>query len=52
MRIKAKLAAIALGTALMFVGATAARADDWGHGCDARIRKERRDLQRAINRHG
>jgi len=52
MKIKAKLAAIALGAALMFVGATAARADDWGRGCDARIRNEQRDLQRAINRYG
>ena len=52
MRIKAKLAAIALGVALMFAGATAVRADDWGRGCDARIRKEQRDLDRAIYRYG
>ncbi len=52
MRIKAKLAAIALGAALMFLGATAARADNWDRGCDARIRKEQRDLQRDINRYG
>ena len=52
MRIKAKLVAIALGAALMFLGATAARADNWDRGCDARIRKEQRDLQRDINRYG
>jgi hypothetical protein len=52
MRIKAKLAAIALGAALMFLGATAARADNWNRGCDARIRNEQRDLQRDINRYG
>ncbi len=49
---KAKLAAIALGAALMLLGAGAARADNWNRGCDARIRNEQRDLQRDINRYG
>jgi hypothetical protein len=52
MTIKAKLAAIVFGVALMSLGATAVQANDWDRGCEARIRKEQRDLDRDIYRYG
>ena len=52
MRIGAKILGIGLGVFLALSGATASRAANWRHDCDRKIDHERRDLDRAIDRHG
>jgi len=48
----ARLLGVALGLSMILGGAGAASASDWDRGCDERIAHERRELDRAIARHG
>lgn len=53
MMIKSKIASIALGAVLLLSGTTIAKADHWSYGkCQSKIRKEQRDLDRAVHRFG
>lgn len=53
MRTPLKRLSITLGAALLLLSAGPLKAGGWGDGgCNARIRKEHRDLDRAIDRFG
>jgi hypothetical protein len=49
---KASLLGLAFGAMLVLGGASPAQADNWGRGCNARINRERHQLNFAVRRYG